>query len=105
MKIFRIVVVVIIITVVLLFVIPNSKIIIPEFAFLNQRYENARLVYLMLYAFLFGLASVFIFAIADEITLRHQLSRQRRTNQNMAEELDALRNLPLGPEEPEEKSQ
>lgn len=99
MKIFRIVVVLVVVAIILFFAIPNSRVVIEKVTFFNQHYENVRLIYLMLYAFLFGLVSVCIFAIADEISLRREIHRQRRANRDMAEELDALRNLPIGPEE------
>lgn len=99
MKTFRIAVVLVVVAIILFFVVPNSRIVIGRITFFNRQYENVQLVYLMLYAFLFGLLSMCIFAIADGIALRRELHRQRRINREMAEELDALRNLPIGPEE------
>ncbi len=61
-----------------------------------QKYENTPLAVVMLYAYALGLLTVGIFAAISEIRLRREIQRERKEKEALLEELQALRNLPLG---------
>ncbi|MEO0094085.1 MAG: LapA family protein [candidate division WOR-3 bacterium] len=64
---------------------------------------NVSLSIVMLYAFGFGLVTIGIFAVIDEIRLRTRLYKQKKERDALYEELKALRNLALDIEEKEQK--
>ncbi len=102
MNVVRLVVVFIVVVVIMILAILNSETRV-NLVFFTKNYENVRLIFLMLYSFLFGLISVFLFALASEIGLRRELQKRRKENEMLQEELNTLRNLSLGPEEEEKK--
>ncbi len=69
----------------------------------HRQYYNISLSIVMLYAFAFGLLTIGIFAVIDEIRLRTRLHQQKKEQDALFEELKALRNLTAGIEEEREK--
>ena len=66
----------------------------------HRQYDNVSLSIVMLYAFAFGLLTIGIFAVIDEIRLRSRLHKQKKEKDALFEELKALRNIAIGIEEP-----
>jgi uncharacterized integral membrane protein len=60
--------------------------------------EDASLALVVLISFAFGVFSVVLFALAEEIRLRARARRLRREIEAMRKEINALRNLPLASE-------
>jgi len=103
MNVVRLVIVFIVVVVITLLSLLNSETRVALTVF-NHTYENLRLVFLLLYSFLFGVIAVFLFCLASEIGLRRELKKRRKEKEMLQEELNTLRNLPLGPEPtPKEK--
>lgn len=69
----------------------------------HRQYDNISLSVVMLYAFAFGLLTIGIFAVIDEIRLRSRLHKQKKEQDALFEELKALRNLSIGLSEEKEK--
>lgn len=69
----------------------------------HKHYENISLAVIMLYAFGFGLLTIGIFAVIDEIRLRSRLYQQKKERDAIFEELKALRNLTIDVEAEKEK--
>ena len=69
----------------------------------HRQYENISLSVVMLYAFAFGLLTIGIFAVIDEIRLRSRLHKQKKERDALFEELKALRNLSISLGEEKEK--
>ena len=69
----------------------------------HRQYDNISLSVVMLYAFAFGLLTIGIFAVIDEIRLRSRLHKQKKEQDALLEELKALRNLSIGLGEEKEK--
>jgi uncharacterized integral membrane protein len=61
-----------------------------------QNYYHVPLAVVMLYAYALGLLTVGIFAAISEIKLRREIRREKKEKEALMEELQALRNLPLG---------
>jgi len=102
MNVLRLVVVFIIMVIIAILALLNSETRVT-LVLLTKSYENLRLIFLLLYSFLFGAVSVLVFALASEIGLRRELKKRRQENEMLQEELNTLRNLPLGSEEEEKK--
>lgn len=66
----------------------------------GKEYYDVPLVVALFAAFVLGALIVFIFSFFRDVIARANLSKLRRENARLAEELTALRNLPL--EEPGE---
>ncbi len=64
----------------------------------GQAYANVPVVVVIFYAFLAGMVFVLVFAVANEVVLRRRLHRERKTNEDLKKELDALRNYPISEE-------
>jgi uncharacterized integral membrane protein len=64
----------------------------------GREYYDVPLVVALFSAFVLGALIVFIFSLFRDMVARTHLSRLRRENARLADELTALRNLPL--EEP-----
>lgn len=69
----------------------------------HRYYGNVSLSIVMLYAFAFGLLTVGVFAVIDEIRLRTRLRKEKKEKDALYEELKALRNLALDWEEKKEQ--
>lgn len=102
MNIVRLVMIFIVVVVIMILAILNSETRV-NLVFFTKNYENVRLIFLLLYSFLFGVVSLFLFALASEIGLRRELHKKRKENEMLLEELNTLRNLPLGSEGEEKK--
>ncbi len=61
----------------------------------GQKLSNIALSMICFYSFVAGMVFVLVFALADEITLRNTMNRLKKENNNIKNELDALRNLPF----------
>jgi|UniRef100_A0A7C6EBW7 uncharacterized membrane protein len=61
----------------------------------HKYYPNVSLAVVMLYAYAFGLLTVGIFAVIDEIRLRTRLHKAKKEKDALYEELKALRNLAI----------
>jgi len=68
-------------------------------------YENVPLMIALFAAFALGAVIVFVLSLFRDVVTRSQLSRLRKENSRLAEELAALRNLPLEEGPPEEKTE
>jgi uncharacterized integral membrane protein len=64
----------------------------------GREYMDVPLVVALFAAFALGALIIFIFSLFRDVAARSHLSRLRRENRRLGEELTALRNLPL--EEP-----
>jgi len=64
----------------------------------RREYADVPVVVAMFAAFALGALIIFIFSLFRDVKARSDLSRLRRENRRLGEELTALRNLPL--EEP-----
>jgi len=64
----------------------------------GQKYPTVPVVVVIFYSFLGGMIFVLVFAVANEIVLRRRLSRERKINENLKKELEALRNYPISEE-------
>lgn len=64
----------------------------------GQKYASVPVVAVIFYAFLGGMVFVLVFALANEVVLRRRLNRERKANENLKQELDALRNYPISDE-------
>ncbi len=62
----------------------------------HRQYNNISLSVVMLYAFGFGLLTIGIFAVIDEIRLRTRLHKQKKEKDALYEELKVLRNWAIG---------
>ena len=62
---------------------------------LNHRYENIPLVLVLFEAFVVGILFWFVISIAQFIKLHGVLSKQRRENRKLIEEIRTIRNMPL----------
>lgn len=76
------------------FMILNSQIKVDVDLFGNRIFDIS-LSMICLYAFVAGMVFVLIFALADEIVLRTHLYRANKENEELKQELSALRNLPF----------
>ncbi|MEO0098646.1 MAG: lipopolysaccharide assembly protein LapA domain-containing protein [candidate division WOR-3 bacterium] len=61
-----------------------------------QPYYQVPLAVVMLYSYALGLLTVGIFAGISEIKLRREIRKEKKEKEALLEELQALRNLPLG---------
>lgn len=88
----------VILAVVCFFAILNSSQKINLTVAPGREYYDVPLVVALFSAFVLGALIVFIFSLFRDMMARAKLSRLKRENARLAEELTALRNLPL--EEP-----
>ncbi len=65
----------------------------------GQRYFQVPIIVVIFYSFLGGMLFVLVFSLANEIILRNNLRKERKNNENLRKELDALRNYPISEEE------
>lgn len=74
----------------------------------GREYAEVPLVVALFAAFALGALIIFVFSLFRDVAARSNLSRLRRENKRLSEELTALRNLPLeepamGPQEKEDE--
>jgi uncharacterized integral membrane protein len=69
----------------------------------GREYTDVPIVVALFAAFALGALIVFVFSLFRDVKARSSLSRLRRENRRLGEELTALRNLPL--EEPAQSSE
>ncbi len=93
----RTVVLLLVVVIILIFTLYNYTTTTNIFLF-GKTYTISTAL-LSLFAFIFGIISVVVFAIVEEIGLRAKIRKLKKENRNLKKELDALRNLPLGKEE------
>jgi uncharacterized membrane protein YciS (DUF1049 family) len=96
------VVLILIIGFLLVFLSLQNYNVITSVQVFHKHYYNISLSIIMLYAFAFGLLTIGIFAVIDEIRLRTRLQKQKKERDALFEELKALRNLSIGLEEEKE---
>ncbi|MEO0226053.1 MAG: LapA family protein [candidate division WOR-3 bacterium] len=80
------------------FSVINSQTKVDIYLF-GQEYHQLPVIFVIFYSFLGGMIFVLVFAVANEIALRRKLAREKKINEDMRKELDALRNLPISEEE------
>lgn len=62
-------------------------------------YFQIPVIAIFFYSFLGGMIFVLVFAVGNELALRNRLNRERKLNENLKKELDALRNFSVSEEE------
>ncbi|HTW90360.1 MAG TPA: LapA family protein [bacterium] len=99
MVIFRVILILLAFVVVLVLAITNAQTMTSAVVF-TKTYNNVPVAFVMLYSFAFGALCVGIFTLVSEIQLRSRLYRQKKAQDALMEELQALRNAPLEGEYP-----
>ncbi len=79
---------------VIAFIIQNSYQYVSVNLF-NQKYTEVLLLVVLFEAFVLGIVFWFIISIAQFFKLHRVLSRQRKENKKLLEEIKAIRNMPL----------
>ena len=106
MKVVLAIIVILVVAAVGLFAIFNHS-IQTDVQIFKQTIEGVSLALVALVSFGFGLFSVILFALADEISLRTRIRKLKKEQEAMRKEINALRNLPLAADiltrEPEEE--
>ncbi|MEO0109590.1 MAG: lipopolysaccharide assembly protein LapA domain-containing protein [candidate division WOR-3 bacterium] len=74
----------------------NTQVEVKEVKVFWQSYYRVPLAVVMLYSYALGLLTVGIFAGISEIKLRREIRKEKKEKEALLEELQALRNLPLG---------
>lgn len=97
MKVVLWIIVVLVVVVIGLFALFNHGIQTDVLIF-KHKIEGVSLALVGLISFAFGVFSVVLFALAEEIRLRARARRLRKEIEAMRKEINALRNLPLASE-------
>jgi uncharacterized integral membrane protein len=97
MKVVLWIIVVVVVLVIGFFAIFNHG-IQTDVQIFKHRIEDVSLALVVLISFAFGVLSIVLFALAEEIRLRTRARRLRKEIESMRKEINALRNLPLASE-------
>ncbi|PJA27312.1 MAG: hypothetical protein CO189_07495 [candidate division Zixibacteria bacterium CG_4_9_14_3_um_filter_46_8] len=70
---------------------------------LHNIYEDVPLVLVLFEAFVLGIFFWFVLSVAHMLKQHNELSRQKRENRKLLEEIKAIRNMPLQEADEEDK--